>query len=99
MRAWLHENGIDLEERDFFKDRFDAAELRGLLSGISVADAFAWNSPSFKGLGLSAAELDDDRMLELMLQEPRLIRRPLVGVEGRLVIGASEKALREALLG
>ena len=97
MRAWLHENGIELEERDFFKDRFDADELRSLLSGRSVSDAFAWNSPSFKGLGLSAAELDDDRMLELMLQEPRLIRRPLVSVEGRLVIGASEKALREAL--
>ncbi|MDE2860759.1 MAG: hypothetical protein OYI31_07030 [Chloroflexota bacterium] len=97
MRAWLHENDIDVEERDFFKDRFDADELRGLLSGIRVADAFAWNSPSFKDLGLPAAELDEDRLLELMVQEPRLIRRPLVSLKGRLVIGASQKALEEAL--
>ena len=61
MRAWLHENEIELEERDFFKDRFDAEELRSLLSGVKVADAFAWNSPSFKDLGLSAAELDDEQ--------------------------------------
>ena len=96
MRAWLHENNIEIEERDFFKDKFDADELRSLLSSVRVSDAFAWNSPSFKDLGLAAAELDDDRMLELMVQEPRLIRRPLVSAEGRLVIGASQKALEEA---
>ncbi len=97
MRAWLHENNIDFDERDFFKDRFDADELRGLLSGVRVSDAFAWNSPSFKGLGLTASELDDAKLLELMLQEPRLIRRPLLSVDGRLVIGASQRALEEAL--
>ena len=96
MRAWLHENDIELEERDFFKDRFDADELKTLLSGVRVSDAFAWNSPSFRELGLSASELDDDRMLELMINEPRLIRRPLVSVDGRLVIGASQKVLEEA---
>lgn len=96
MRAWLHENNIELEERDFFKDRFDVEELGSLLSGVRVSDAFAWNSPSFKDLGLTASELDDGRLLELMVQEPRLIRRPLVSVEGRLVIGASQKALEEA---
>lgn len=96
MRAWLHENNIEIEERDFFKDKFDADELRSLLSGVRVSDAFAWNSPSFKDLGLTASELDDNRMLELMVQEPRLIRRPLVSAEGRLVIGASQKALEEA---
>ncbi len=96
MRAWLHENNIETEERDFFKDKFDADELRSLLSGVGVSDAFAWNSPSFKDLGLTASELDDDRMLELMVQEPRLIRRPLVSAEGKLVIGASQKALEEA---
>lgn len=96
MRAWLHENNLEVEERDFFKDRFDTDELRSLLSGVRVSDAFAWNSPSFKDLGLTATELDDDRMLELMVQEPRLIRRPLVSAEGRLVIGASQKALEEA---
>ena len=96
MRAWLHENNIEIEERDFFKDKFDADELRSLLSCVRVSDAFAWNSPSFKDLGLTASELDDDRMLELMVQEPRLIRRPLVSAEGKLVIGASQKALEEA---
>ena len=97
MRAWLHENNIEFEERDFFKDRFDADELRGLLSGVSVSNAFAWNSPSFKDLGLTASDLDDAKLLDLMLQEPRLIRRPLVSVEARLVIGASQRALEEAL--
>ena len=31
--------------------------------------------------------LDDDGLLRLMLQEPRLIRRPLVMLGDRLVIG------------
>ena len=97
MRAWLHENGFETEDRDFFQDRFNEAELRELLGGRKPADVFSWNSPSFKALGRPADSLSDEELVQLMLDEPRLIRRPLVMVNGQLVIGGSQKALEAAL--
>lgn len=82
-----------MEERDFFKDPFSEAELRGLLKGRKPADLFSWRSPSFKALGLKADDLTDDELVRLMLQEPRLIRRPLVETQDKLIIGGDMKEL------
>lgn len=97
MRAWLHEKGLETEDRDFFQEKFTEAELRELVEGRKPADLFSWNSPSFKALGRPADSLTDDEMIQLMLEEPRLIRRPLVILNGQLVIGGSQKALETAL--
>jgi arsenate reductase-like glutaredoxin family protein len=40
--------------------------------------------------------VDDQRLINLMREEPCLIRRPLVRVGDRLIIGANEKKLGEA---
>ena len=63
--------------------------------GISAM--FASRSPSLKKMGLTAADLSDERKFALMLEEPRLVRRPIVRLGDRLLIGASVKAITEAL--
>ena len=93
----LSQKGVAIEERDFFKDPFSEAELRGLLKGHAVSDMFAWRSPSFKRLGLEASNLNDDELVRLMLQEPRLIRRPLIQIGDELIVGTNTKVLERAL--
>ena len=96
----LSQRGADIEERDFFKDPFSEAEVRGLSRGRALSDIFSWRSPSFKALGLSkdeAGRLGDDDLVRLMLQEPRLIRRPMVRVGEELIIGSNAKELERAL--
>ena len=88
-----------MAERDFFKDPLSEAEIRGLSKGRPLSEMFAWRSPSFKALGLEAGALTDDDLIRLMLQEPRLIRRPLVQIGDRLVVGGSEKELAAVLAG
>ena len=95
----LLQNGVKLEERDFFKDPFTEQEIRDLAEGVGVPQLFAWRSPSLKQMGLAGQELSDDKMVELMLQEPRLVRRPLVRIANRLLIGANIKAVEAALEG
>ena len=95
MRASLSQRGVELAERDFFRDRFTQEELRELLVKRPPSELFSWKSPSFKALGLEAEQRNDDDLIRLMLQEPRLIRRPLVRVGDRLIIGADKKALEE----
>jgi arsenate reductase-like glutaredoxin family protein len=50
-------------------------------------------------MGLDPGGLTDDDLIGLMLQEPRLIRRPLVRLGGELIVGANEKSLTAALEG
>ena len=91
------QRGVELYERDIFADRLSEDELRDLIGDRPVSDLFSWNSPSFRKMGVPRDELDEDRMVALMLEEPRLIRRPLVRIGDTLIVGAGASALDEAL--
>ena len=93
----LLQRGLDLEERDFFKEPFSEAEINELAALVPLSDLFAWRSPSLKKLGLAGQELPDAELLKLMLQEPRLIRRPVTRLGDKLLIGSNQKVLEQAL--
>ena len=99
MKASLSQDGVELNERDFFKDGFSEAELRDLLGDTNPADVFSWRSPSARKLGLDKDTVSPDELIRLMVGEPRLIRRPLIQVEGRMVVGTDKKAMAEAFPG
>ena len=88
---------MELEERDFFKEPFTQQEIQELASDVGMAQIFARRSPSLKKMGLADQDLSDEQMVALMLQEPRLVRRPLVRIGGRLLVGANMKAVEAAL--
>ena len=96
MKASLSQDGVELNERDFFKDGFTEAELRELLGETAPADVFSWRSPSARKLGLDRETVSSDELISLMIGEPRLIRRPLIRVDGRLVVGTDKRAMAEA---
>ena len=96
MKASLSQDGVELNERDFFKDSFTEEELRDLLGDTPPADVFSWRSPSARKLGLDRDTVSPDELVRLMVDEPRLIRRPLIQVEGRLIVGTDKRAMAEA---
>ena len=49
-----------------------------------------------KKMNLNKNELSNDDLIRLMVQEPRLIRRPLIEVNGRIIVGNDKKAMSEA---
>ncbi len=91
------QRGVELEERDFFADPLAEHELRDLIGNRPAGQVFSWNSPSFKKLGVTRENLDDDRLIQLMLDEPRLIRRPLVEVGGEVFVGTDKEAMERVL--
>ena len=54
-----------------------------------LGEIFSRRSPSLKAMGLADKELSEPEMLQLMLKEPRLVRRPLVRIGERLLVGAN----------
>jgi arsenate reductase-like glutaredoxin family protein len=58
---------------------------------------FNFRSPSFKKIGVDRNKLGDSDLIKFMLQEPRLIRRPLVRIGEEVYFGADSKMLAELL--
>ena len=54
-------------------------------------------SPSVKSMGLDPAKLDNDKLINLMLQEPRLVRRPITRIGDKVYFGADSKVLEKLL--
>jgi arsenate reductase-like glutaredoxin family protein len=72
--------------------------LLELLQGKPAIEMFNPRSPSFKSMGLDPAKLDNDKLIDLMLQEPRLVRRPVVTINGKIYFGADIKVLEKLLV-
>jgi len=58
---------------------------------------FNFRSPSFKQLGLEKEKLTDKEIIDLILKEPRLVRRPVVRIGDKVFFGA-DKSVLEGLI-
>ena len=58
---------------------------------------FNFRSPSFKKLELDKDSLSDNELIDLMLQEPRLVRRPVVRIDGEVYFGADSSVLEKII--
>jgi arsenate reductase (glutaredoxin) len=92
-----NELGVDLEERDYAKSPFDAAELKSIFAGRDPRDFLNPKSPVFKAMGLGGKSLSAAGAIALMVKEPNLIKRPIVIVGKQMVAGFDRDRLRACL--
>jgi arsenate reductase/regulatory protein spx len=95
----LKQSGIEYEKREFFKDRFTPDELRSLLNtvGLKPSDVLSTRSRVYKERNLAEADLTEDQILDLMVEEPTLLRRPIVVNGDRVIVGYNEAKLRDLI--
>lgn len=84
---------LEINDRDFFKKPFSLTEIENLLQGRPASEMFNFRSPSFQKLGMDREKLKHKDLVELMLKETRLIRRPVVQIGKRVYFGATSKLL------
>ncbi len=70
--------GVEVEERDFFTDPMTRDELSDLVSVAGIDNIFSWRSPSAKPYRERRSTITENELIDAMLQEPRLIRRPII---------------------
>jgi len=63
-----------------------------LLRGRPASAIFSARSPTVRKLGLEVSALSDEQMLDLMVEYPTLIRRPLLVTDGELIVGFDRAA-------
>jgi arsenate reductase-like glutaredoxin family protein len=88
---------VEINERDFFENPFNQSEIDELLQGKHASEMFNYRSPSFKQLGQDRDKLSDNELIDLMLKEPRLVRRPVVRINGKVYFSA-DKSFLEGLI-
>ena len=88
---------MEFNDRDFFKEPFTREEIKALLQGKPASDMFSFKSPSFKALELDQTKIKDNDLINLMLKEPRLIRRPVVKIGKKVYFGVDAKVLEMVL--
>jgi regulatory protein spx len=97
--AALSQAGVELDQRDFFRDPLSREELQELASIVTMDELFSWRSPSAKQYRENKDDLTKSDLIDLMMEEPRLIRRPItirIDDTSRHVLGG-KKADLEAL--
>lgn len=93
----LDKAGIDFEKREFFKEKFTRDELMGLMrdTGLTLDDIVSRRSNPYRELDLANRDVSDDALIDLMLEEPRLIRRPIVIGTSGVLIGSKAGDVQE----
>ncbi|HEV2127270.1 MAG TPA: Spx/MgsR family RNA polymerase-binding regulatory protein [Thermomicrobiales bacterium] len=85
----LDAHGVDYDVREYFKEPFTREELESVLerAGQKPSDLVAARSVPYRAQGLAERGLSEDELLERMLAEPRLVRRPILVTEDEVAIG------------
>lgn len=91
------QNELVLEERDYFKEPLNEDEVREMAALAGIDQIFARRSPSLKQMGLAGQELSEDEMVRLMLQEPKLVRRPMMRVGDQIFVGGGAAVLESVV--
>jgi arsenate reductase (glutaredoxin) len=81
---------VDLQERPA-----SPGELRRFAQRFGVESLVDRGSRRFADLGLGAARLGEERWLDKLVEEPLLLRLPLVRQQHRLTVGDAEPTWRE----
>lgn len=93
----LDESGASYEVREYFKERVTRDELDNLLqaTGLEVADVLSTRSTPYKQGKLAEKDLSDDEILNMMTEEPRLIKRPILVSGSNAIVGFNEQRIRQ----
>lgn len=82
----------EVVERDFFKVPFTAAELEKLVSDRPIAEFISTRATSYKTTGWDKKPPTKKQAIKAMLQDPTLLRRPILVIGKKRVIGWSQEA-------
>ena len=94
----LEEQGADVEMVKYLDTPPSKEELKSLLKmlGVSARELMRTKEAIYKELGLGDVE-DEEKLIEAMVEHPRLIERPIVIKDGKAVIGRPPQRVIELL--
>src|SRR5215208_6777276 len=80
LAALLEQRGIEFDRVDFHVEPLSRAEIAELVrkAGVPARELFRARESIFKELGLGEREVGDEEAIDLMVEHPQLLQRPVV---------------------
>ncbi len=99
VHAALKESGVNFEAVNYYVDPIPRAKLRELLRkmGLSPRQLLRTKEVIYKKLRLGERDLTDDQIIDLMVEHPDLIQRPIVEKGARAILARPAERLKEIL--
>ena len=99
VHAALKESGVDFNAVNYYLDPIPRAKLRELLRKmrLSARELLRTKEDIYKKLRLGERDLTDDQIVDLMVEHPDLIQRPIVEKGSRAILARPAERLKEIL--
>lgn len=98
-KAWLAENGVNYVERHLFKNPPSAEELLEIIKMTTngMDEILSTRSQKFKNLDVDIDDMTVRELLELLSEDPRLLKRPILTDGENVIIGYNQSAMKNLL--
>jgi arsenate reductase (glutaredoxin) len=97
--AALNESGVDFEAVNYYTDPIPRKKLVDLLRkmGMAPRDLLRTREEIYKTLKLGERDLSDAEIIDLMIEHPDLIQRPIVEKGAKAILARPAARLSEIL--
>ena len=95
----LKDSGVDFDAVDYYTDPIPKTKLKELLkkAGMRARDLLRTKEDIYKKLKLGEKDLSDAEIVDLMVEHPDLIQRPIVEKGDRAILARPAERLKEIL--
>lgn len=97
--AALKESGVDFDAVNYYLDPIPKSKLKQLLKkmGLKPRDLLRTKEAIYKTLRLGERKLTDEEIVDLLVEHPDLIQRPIVEKGARAILARPAERLKEIL--
>lgn len=95
----LTEAGIDFEKVNYYIEPFSKKKLKELLNKMNMkpSELLRKNDVVYKKLKSKMEKLSEDEILNLMVENPDLVQRPIVEVGNKAILARPPEKIKELL--
>jgi regulatory protein spx len=98
-RAWLEEHGIEYTERNILTEPLTVDEIKSILrlTEDGTEEIISKNSNTYKELNVDIDSLPLKHLYQLIMENPKILRRPIMLDEKRIQVGYNDEEIRSFL--
>lgn len=85
--AYLEGKGVDINKHDLAKDPPSRQQLESWIDDAHPEEFLNKRSPAYKERELAGRKLTKRQVIDLVQEDPNLMRRPVVLIKGKPVFG------------
>ncbi len=99
VHAALKESGVNFDTVNYYVEPIPRPKLIELIRKMRIAprELLRTKDPIFKTLRIGERDLSDDEIVDLMMEHPDLIQRPIVEKGARAILARPAERLKDIL--